>query len=154
MNEHYEFCERCVAQAVSLLKDLQHAHPPTELDIRRRRRAGSIALRGLYDTLRQAFLTPIDREDLWQLCLLSERVLFAAEETGFRQQPFDPRMLTACTQLRQAVAAFPNFRRDETAFEQVAKLQVTLSDACISNGLTDACGRLADALLFAALKNE
>ena len=154
MNEQYAFCERCIAQTVALLNDRQHGRHPNEGDIRRRRKIGRIALRGLYDALRQAFLTPIDREDLWRLCLLSERVLFAAEEMILRQQPFNAAAVEIVARLQRSVTAFPDFRSDENFFDQATELQALLATVYPRNALSDACGRLADELLFAALKNE
>ena len=160
--EHYAFCERMIAQAAALLKDLQNGHTPNEGDIRRRRRTGAIALQGLYDALRHMFITPIDREDMWRLCALSERVLFAAEETALRcsADTHDRGTLAEmCRQLHKAVAAFPSFRREDEVLEHIAALQPFLTALrCSSHAeeqaLPQACAQLVDELLFVALKNE
>ena len=159
MNEHYDYCERNVADAAALLQDLKNGHLPTEQQITRRRRTGAIALRALYDELRRAFLTPIDREDLWQLCLAAQQVLFAVENTAltgsYHQQRILCSLIAACTQLRSAVSMFPQFRRDDAWLDHVFKAQMHLSEVRQSEKVVSTtCAALIDALLLAALKNE
>jgi hypothetical protein len=67
----------CAYKAATILEDGQAVTPDTVLA---RRTAADIALSALFGALKAAFITSVDREDLWRLCDAGERVLRAAEE--------------------------------------------------------------------------
>ena len=166
--EHYLFCERCLAQTTAILNDLAQGHPPNIDSVHRRRHKDRIALKALYDALRHAFITPIDREDLWLLCTTAQRVLSAAEDLALRADHVRlhtgdgwSSLRSVCRALQKSVAAFPRFQREETFFASVDTVQSQL--LAIKNhldlpadayALIGACETFADTLLIAALKNE
>ena len=166
--EHYQFCERCLAQATAIINDLKQGCSPNINDIRCQRRKDRIALKTLYDALRRTFITHIDREDLWLLCTASQRVLLAAEDLTLRVDRAGlfanedwSSLQSVCLALQKAVVAFPRFQRDETFFTLADTVQSQLLTAknrldfpAGAHALLDACDALADALLTAALKNE
>ncbi|MBQ9963957.1 MAG: hypothetical protein IJP14_02425 [Clostridia bacterium] len=78
----YERCKRCLRDAAALTKSLQDGKAVTPADVSARRAAADIAADTVFCLLRQAFITPIDREDLWALRDSCEAVLRAAEDTA------------------------------------------------------------------------
>ncbi len=79
----YEQSTRSLQQTLAVLASLRRREAVTAAvceDIRRRRRTGVIALQTTFTELKEAFITPIDREDLWLLRQTTEAVLRAAED--------------------------------------------------------------------------
>ena len=170
--EHYGYCERAVAQATALLDDLCNSRFPDKQAIFRRRNKDRIVLRALYDDLRRAFLTPIDREDLWCLCVAAEQVLFWTEETVLaatqRQTEHIPTLWkelhTVCHALQQAVVTFPHFRRDDVFFDHLNTVLLRFSQICTAKRFSAEIGSgyplllafeaLAKQMQTAVLKNE
>ncbi len=80
--EIYERCNRCLQDAAALLQALSAGNTFTPAAVTARRTAADIAADVAVTELQKAFITPIDREDLWLLWDGCEAVLRAAEDTA------------------------------------------------------------------------
>ncbi len=123
-NIAYQYCHRTVTQASALWRDICAEQLPAVADILLRRKRDDRVRRLLFDEIRRAFLTPIDREDLWGLCVASEELLRAVEDVAAeihrqgRERLPDGKAFWAeiglgCAALQQAVKSFPRFQRQD-----------------------------------------
>ncbi len=124
----FKQCERSISAALETLRFLQKRcviTAKTIEDIRLHRQTADIALQGTFEELRHAFITPIDREEMWHMRQITECVAHCAEEACVAlwqegcsaPSPNDTALLAAvfkeCSHLRDAVAAFPYYPRTE-----------------------------------------
>ena len=80
--EIYERGQRCLREAAVWLQQAADGQIPTPGAIAARRTAADMAADTATALLRQAFITPIDREDLWVFWEACEAVLCAVEEVA------------------------------------------------------------------------
>ncbi len=78
----YARCARCLCDAAELARALTVGKTVVPTDVTARRAAADIAADTTFGLLRQAFITPVDREDLWTLWGCAEAVLRAVEDTA------------------------------------------------------------------------
>lgn len=79
----YRYSIECMQQALQVLEFLRQRETATEavaMRIRLRRRTADIALSAYFEELQNAFITPIDREELFRLRQLADWLLSAAED--------------------------------------------------------------------------
>lgn len=174
----YARCCVCADKAATVLMDMINNNTLEPTTVRARRTAADIAGDTAYTLLSHAFITPIDREDLWLLREAAERVWRAAEDTAIllyhcgRQLPCacEPVIRAAaacCTVARQLVEAFP---RPNTGTQQMRVLReaqhichittrncfgdVTARRICEStHHVITTCEQLIAVLRYAAIKN-
>ena len=114
----YERCRACTVNAATILENIVVGKPVQPSAVAARRTAADIAGDTTAALLRQAFITPIEREDLWRLRSLSERLWREAENTALfvsRQRkplPIPCRQIfhaaaVACQSVGQAFEQFP-----------------------------------------------
>lgn len=93
----------CAEKAAKILENGQAITPQT---VYTRRCAADIAKAAIFDALQAAFITPVDREDLWRLCEAGERLLCAAErfwlEMGCQNRTPSSPIDTMCHALARA----------------------------------------------------
>lgn len=75
-------CRRCLHEAAQTLEAVSRGEVSSPVTVRARRVAADIAADAACAALGRAFITPLDREDLWLLRQCAEAVLCAAEEVG------------------------------------------------------------------------
>lgn len=78
-----EICDRasgCVKQASVILSDARQGRVCDPTTVFARRGAADIAATSLYGILNKAFVTPIDREDLWLIHTAGEAVIQTTED--------------------------------------------------------------------------
>ena len=130
----YDSAARSMQNALNVLHSLRHRDTITDItvnDIRLSRRTRAIALQTTFSELSQAFITPIDREDLLELRQLTERILRASEDVILtlyahgQSAPTsdDTAALTAvtkeCTLLYEAVDAIASYPRSDTVIDKL-----------------------------------
>lgn len=168
----------CAAKAAETIERLRSGRVPDPLTVRARHTAADIAADALYAQLLKAFLTPIDREDLWLIHTAGEAVYEAAEAVslcvyhGGRAVPVraDKALcaLSACCDVCvKAVTAFGEVSR-AAPWRQVLReaeevlhrtMHDSFADATVRRLVTQgfallhACERLITALRYAGLKN-
>lgn len=174
----YARCRICTDKAAAVLTDMIDKNTLDPTTVRARRAAADIAADAVYASLCQAFITPIDREDLWLLQEAAEHVCRAAEDTAILLYHGGRRLPAACVPViratiaccaaaKQILEAFPD---PDTAARQLRVLReaehlchVTLHD-CFADvtvrriceaayRVTVACGQLIAVLRYAAMKN-
>ncbi len=136
---HYTYCKHSVEGASSLIRDIRGGHFPDPGDIRLRRHKDGVVRRSLFEELRRAFLTPIDRDDLWQMCTKTAHVFTKAEDIvlelwrqGWTRLPEDSLWVSlqdTCDDLVKAVEAFPLSRRREEVPARIASLEKHAGEA-------------------------
>ncbi len=115
----YARCRICTEEAATVLTNMIGNIKLDPIAVQSRRTAADIAGDTAYALLGHAFITPIDREDLWLLRETSERVWCAAEDTAMllyhcgRQlpvacEPVIRATATCCATAGQIVEVFPN----------------------------------------------
>lgn len=133
-NTSYQYCRRTTAAVAALWRDIRAGRSPAAEEIRLRRKRDDTVQRALFDELRRAFLTPIDREDLWALVTACGALFFAVEETALelKRQRYDRIPETgelweeiggACEAIRQAVEGFVQFHRRDDTTEALRRLK-------------------------------
>ena len=174
----YARCRVCTDKAVGVLTDILNNHALDPTAVQARRTAADIAADTTYALLCRAFITPIDREDLWLLRETAEHVWCAAEDTSLllyrygRQLPHTcapiiHATIACCAAAKQVTEAFPS---PDTIAQQMRVLReaqhtchTTLHD-CFTDVTTrricqhafcviTACEHLIAALRYAAMKN-
>lgn len=173
---HYDYCCRTVAAATALFRDVQQQSPPSLQAIRLRRRKDEVICRARFDELRRAFLTPIDRDDLFLLCIIVNRALYCAEEVVLeweRQrmphlQELWEYLSSICSQLEQTVISFTDTHNNEAVINNAYKLRQTFFDRPSppvsslplyrlydsASVFIESCRDVADVLLLTVLRNE
>lgn len=140
-------CIRSVEYALSLLKTAQC---PSADDIRHRRRAALIARQAAFDELRRRFITPLDREDLWQLRRCCERIAEAAENAQLLAR--DTALLSAeCTLLLSALTALPLYPKDERVLQHLTDAEKQLL-SMPPEPLSSACAATIEVMRLIVLK--
>lgn len=115
--EILERCRQCCLAAKQTLLTLSEGRflDPTTVIIRRR--AADISAEASFALLRRAFITPLDREDVWQLRYRAERLWRESENTALRVQGAKERCRSfdmvykaadCCDVLHVAMERFPN----------------------------------------------
>lgn len=170
----YEQCERSIEQAVKtleLLRRRQRLSDENRRPIHRRRQTAAIAMQATFSELQDAFITPIDREDLWLLRQLAEAVTRAAEDVVLglirsRRQasedadlPFLTAVITECQLLSLAFASFSAYPRSDALLRRLQALeQRHLQNEeldCTTNALievSNACFAAASGIRYVALR--
>ena len=130
----YESAARRVREALDTLDSLRRREAVTTATvdkIRLSRRARTAAMQTLFLELEQAFITPIDRDDLFTLRQITDVVLSAAEDItltlyahgGSAPAPDDTAALTAavqeCTLLYEAVDSLGCYPRSDTVVQKL-----------------------------------
>lgn len=174
----YRRCRVCTDKAATVLTDMIKGNKLEPTAVRARRTAADIAGDTAYALLGHAFITPIDREDLWLLRETAERLLCTAEDTAIllyhcRQQlpctcePVIRAVAACCTATEQILENVPN--PDGTA-QQMRLLReaertchttihdyfadATVRHICESTyRVIAACERLIAVLRYTAMKN-
>lgn len=75
-------CRLCAAEAAAILTGMINGDRMEPIAVQARRTAADIAGDTVYALLGRAFITPIDREDLWLMREAAERVWCEAEDTA------------------------------------------------------------------------
>ncbi len=101
----YARCRVCTDKAATILTDIINGSKLEPMAVQARRTAADIAGDTAYALLCHAFITPIDREDLWLLRESAERVWCAAEDTAMLLYHCGRLLPAACEPVIQAVAA-------------------------------------------------
>lgn len=174
----YVRCRVCTNNAATVLTDMINGNRLEPIAVLARRTAADIAGDTAYALLARAFITPIDREDLWLLRETSEHVWRVAEDTALLlyhcgQQlpcackPIIQAAAECCTAAGQIVEAFPD---PDTTAQQMRLLRkaqrtyhttihsyfadVTVRRICKSAyRVITACEQLITSLRYAAMKN-
>ena len=136
----YPIYEQCINSIKSALETLEFLNQRGNItyscvqSIRLRRRTADIAMRGTFDELRHAFITPIDREDLLRMRQVCESVTYHAEEVTmllFAQKqsalPCEKHELLQsviheCRLLKTALESFPDFPRSDDTVNHITNL--------------------------------
>lgn len=173
----YTQCENSLRQAQEILDSLRQRRAITETtirDIHRRRHTADIAMQATFEELRHAFITPIDREDIWRLRQITEAVVHSTEDavlTFFRHRqsvmhPNDNALLcavnTACRLLQAAMESFPSYPRSNAVLGHLTALEKQhrqceeltgseIGDAPLKN-ISAACFSAAEILRYILLK--
>ncbi len=174
----YARCRVCADEAATVLADMIDSQKLEPMAVQARRTAADIAADTVYALLGHAFITPIDREDLWLLREAAERVWCAAEDTAMllyhcgRQlppacKPVIHAAAACCTAAGQIAEVFPN--PDATAQQmRVLREAQRTCHITIRNCFADvtarricegaycviaACEQLITVLRYAAMKN-
>ncbi len=101
----YARCRMCTDKAATILIDMVNGNPLEPMTVRARRTAADIAGDAAYASLCHAFITPIDREDLWLLREAAEDVWCAAEEASILLYHCGRQLPVACEPVIRATAA-------------------------------------------------
>ncbi len=175
----YARCRVCTNEAATLLTDLLNSEKPDPMTVQARRTAADIAGNAIYALLRHAFITPIEREDLWLLRETAERVWRTAEDTALLlyhcEQPLPPACepvvcmaITCCTVAKQLAEAFPNVESipkqmrllREAEYTYHAALRTCFADDAARSlcegvyRVITACEQFIAVLRYVAMKNE
>lgn len=171
-------CRLCTEKAASMLADMITGDRIDPVTVQARRTAADIAGVTTYALLNRAFITPIDREDLWLMWETSERLCREAEDTALILYHGGRELPSVCkTMIRATVACceatgkitdlFPSL---DTAVQQFRLLReaqhtchvtihncfadATVRQVCESAyRVIGACEQLIHVLRYAALKN-
>ncbi len=174
----YARCRVCTDKATAVLIDMIDNHTLEPTAVLARRTAADIAGDTTYALLCRAFITPIDREDLWLLREAAEHVWCTAENTAIllyhcgRQlpgacEPVVRGAATCCTAAGQVAEVFPS---PDTIAQQMRVLReaqhtchitlhncfadVTVRRICESAfRVIDSCEQLIAVLRYTAMKN-
>ncbi len=174
----YARCRVCTGKAANVLADMIEKNTLTPTTVRARRAAADIATDAVYASLCHAFITPIDREDLWLLQEAAEHVCCAAEDTAILLYHCGRRLPSACESVVRATIAcctaaeqiLESFPDPDTAALQMRVLReaeqvchVTLHDCFAdvtvrrickaSYRVIAACRQLIALLRYTAMKN-
>ena len=130
----YESASRSLRDALDILQSLRTRRAITATtaeDIRLSRRARTLSAQTAFLELQQAFITPIDREDLLELRQLADAVHRAAEDVVLAlyahglsaPSPDDTAALSAavqeCTLLYEAVESLQTYPRSDTVVQKL-----------------------------------
>lgn len=174
----YKRCRVCTDKAATVLNDMIENKALEPAAVRARRTAADIAGDTAYALLCRAFITPIDREDLWLLRETAERVWCSAEDTAILLyhcgrklpcacKPVIRAATACCTAAGQVAEVFPN---PDTTAHQMRLLReaehtchttmrdcfadITVRRICESAyRVIAACERLIAVLRYTAMKN-
>ena len=134
----YSQCQSSLLRAKAGLDVLHHRKAITEdtvRAIRAKRRTSDVAMQAVFEELRHAFITPIDREDLLRLRQTIEAVVFCIDEVLialFYQgrptlHPNDTALLSAVTAeftaLQAVVDFFPDYPRCDAVLGHLKTLE-------------------------------
>ncbi len=134
-NNHYAPYLHSIECALTTLQALRNHESITASyieSIHRRRHAADIALQAKFDELRRAFITPIDREDLWLLRQCVDQIAETAEDIPlalYRRglpclSPNDTALLSAvtneCTALHTALLSLDGYPRNDNIIKHLA----------------------------------
>ena len=140
----YQQCGRSVEQALDVLETLRQRRAITTAtvqEIHLRRATAIIALQASFEELRHAFITPLDREELFRLRQAMEALPRAAEDialtlytSGRQALPTgDTRLLSAvtacCRLMGEALARLDAYPRSDTAAKRLSALERQLDEA-------------------------
>lgn len=92
----YARCQLCTTEAAAILTGMINGNKIDPIAVQARRTAADIAGDAAYALLGHAFITPIDREDLWLLREAAERVWCEAEEAALLLYHCDHQLPAAC----------------------------------------------------------
>ena len=115
----YTRCRVCTKQAANILLDMIDGKKLNPMTVQSRRTAADVAGDTTYSLLGHAFITPIDREDLWLLREAAEQVWRTAEDTAIllfhcgRQlpsvcEPVIQATITCCAAAGKITEMFPH----------------------------------------------
>ncbi len=160
----YARCRLCLQQAAHLLD----GEKIDAIAIQARRKTADIAQSTFYAMLKHAFITPIDREDLWLIHTAAEHIHREAENTALRfcrgeQHPSSEeetirRVVAACcTATEQIMSSFPALEIS-ASHKRILREAECLCHAADRIGesayrVVEACERFIIVLQYAALKN-
>ncbi len=171
-------CRLCTAEAATILSGMIDSVTVEPIAVQARRSAADIAGDTVYALLGRAFITPIDREDLWLMHETAEQVWREAEDTALllyhcgRQLPpaCEAAIRTAaacCTAAGQITAAFPHIdatRQRMRVLREAQRICHTTVHTCFADATTRrvcegvyrvirACELLIGVLRYAAMKS-
>ena len=101
----YARCQLCTAEAATILTGMINRSKIDPIAVQARRTAADIAGDAVYALLGHAFITPIDREDLWLLREAAERVRCEAEEAALLLYHCDHQLPAVCEPVVHMAAA-------------------------------------------------
>ncbi len=101
----YARCRLCTAEAAAILVGMIDGSRIEPIAVQARRTAADIAGDTVYALLSRAFITPIDREDLWLMHKAAERVWCEAEDTAMLLYHCGRRLPSVCETVIRAAAA-------------------------------------------------
>lgn len=140
----YTRCRHCITSAKTVLEELQRGQVPNPAAVQARRTAADIAGETTYRLLRHAFITPIDREDLWALWASAERIWRTAEDTALVLYhsgctlPYDCKgAIVAAADCCNETAAASETTKTASAYRAVRAAQ-TLCHTTLHNRFADA----------------
>ncbi|MBR5540471.1 MAG: hypothetical protein IKU56_03745 [Clostridia bacterium] len=174
----YARCRLCTVQAATILTGMINGVKIEPIAVQARRTAADIAGDTVYALLGRAFITPIDREDLWLLHETAEHVWCEAENTALLLYHCDRQLpraceavvrssIACCTAARQIAEAFPT---PDTTTQQMRALREAqriyhttvhsnFTDATIrricegTHRVITACEQLIGVLRYTAMKS-
>lgn len=134
-HSYYAYCQQAADQAANRLRMLCENKWPSTADIRLQQRRDAVSRRQVWEDLHRLFLPPMDREDLWLLCVETARLAEHADEIvlevhrqGNRTLSTTYRLvmqaaLQTCLALHAATIALPSFRRGDTALRRLTEVR-------------------------------
>lgn len=161
-------CRHCCRTAKQTLLTLSEGGFLDPSTVTIRRRAANISADASFALLRRAFITPLDREDVWQLRYHSERLLRESENTALRVQGANERCRSfdtvykaadCCDLLHVAMERFPNPFDVASVYSAIEDLHCRLlreTDSVLTESLVCvavACEELLFWLQYVLLKN-
>ena len=150
-NNCYTLYLRNIERALAVLKTLRNRETITAAQVEnlhRQRHTADIVLQSEFDALRRAFITPIDREDLWLLFQVTEQLAEAAEDiplTLYRHQQScpaleDTALLTAvtdeCNALHNVFSCLLQYPRNDAIVKQLISAEKAHRQTQKTNGAT------------------
>ena len=171
----YARCRFCSEQAAHILSDICDGKKIDPITVQARRNSADIAGDTFYTMLRQTFITPIDREDLWLMYQAAEAILCEAENTALtlceqeERSPVCEAMIRAaaacCSMTKERILSFP---RSDISAQYKRILRKAEHTCCTVNSsvyiptqriresvrrVIDVCEQFITVLEYATLKN-